>query len=185
MVVSPDSGELPTVCEYMSLLAEIPFFFTSVFPWVFVWTGVCFAGDAAKEIRRACASKRWPTVEGIVVLAHLEETEVGGDDYSHTAFTPAIEYRFTLGGVSRVSRRVANCAIHPGSRQSAEAVLGRYKVGRTVRVYCSPHDSAVAILEPGLRWPLVGKLLFGLLLLVAGVALLWFFRASESSRFPL
>lgn len=168
----------------MSLIAEIPFLFTDIFPWVFVWVGVCFTGDAVQEIRRALASKRWQTVEGIVVLARLEEIEVG-DETSRTAFAPVIEYRYTLGGVARVSRKVALSPIHLGSRESAEAVILRYKVGSPVRVYCSPHDPEGAILEPGVRWPFVGKMLFGLMLLAAGLAMLWVFRAAGKSGVPL
>lgn len=168
----------------MSLIAEIPFFFSSVFPWVFVWTGGCFAYDAICEIRRALASKRWPTVEGVVTMTHIQEIEVG-EETSRTAFAPVVEYRFTLGGVARVSRTVAICPIHLGSRESAESIVGRYKVGSSVRVFCSPHDPEVTVLEPGLRWPPVGKLLFSLMLVAAGAVMLWFFRAAESSHVPV
>ena len=117
-------------------------------------------------------------------MAKLEENDIG-EETVRIVFTPVIEYRFTLGGVSRVSRKVAMCPVHPGSRESAEVVLRRYKVGSSVRVFCSPHDSEVTVLEPGLRWPSVGKLLVALMLLAAGAAMLWFFRESESSRVPL
>jgi hypothetical protein len=51
-------------------------------------------------------------------------------------------------------------------------VLKRYPQGKTVRVYVSPRDPEMTILEPGARWPMAGKLIFGLAMLAAGAALL-------------
>ena len=41
-----------------------------------------------------------------------------------------------------------------------------------MRVYVSPRDPDVTILEPGMRWPLGGKLVFGLAMLGAGILML-------------
>ena len=171
MVVLPEGGELLNVTTHMRLLAEIPFFFSDVFPWVFVWAGGCFACDGVREIRRVCASKHWPTVIGAIVETRIETTGIG-DEYSREMFTPIVEFLFTFDGVERISSKVAMCPNYPGSRKDAEAVLNRYKVGSFVRIFCSPHDAETAILEPGLRWPQVSKLILGLVFLTAGVGML-------------
>ena len=80
-------------------------------------------------------------------------------------------YRFTLDGVSRVSRGVALCPIYLGSREHSQKVGRRYKIGSRVRVYDSPRDTEMTILEPTLRWPSVG--------------MLWFFRTAGKSPVAL
>jgi hypothetical protein len=128
---------------------------------------------------RAGQSHRWPTVEGQVVFAKVEVTDTGGD-YPHDLFSPVVEYRYTVDGVPRKSRRLGLVEINPGSRARAEAILKRYKAGIVVRVYVSPHDPETAILEPGVRWPSVGKLVFGLLFLGIGLSLLLMFGGFSS-----
>ena len=163
----------------MSVFAEIPAFFTVVFPWTFMGVGALFANKAVFEMMRAGRSHRWPTVQGQVVLAKVEVTDTGGD-YPHDLFAPVIEYSYTVDGVSRKSRKLGLVEINLGSRARAEAILKRYKAGAVVRVYVSPHDPDTAILDPGVRWPSVGKLVFGLLFLGIGVALLLMFGGLPS-----
>ncbi len=158
----------------MISLAEIPDFFSRFFPWPFIWVGGCIACGAIREISRACESKRWPTVEGTISETRIETTDIG-DESTHEVFTPMVEFRFTLDGVERVSSKVAMCPSYPGSRKDAEAYLKRYRVGDSVRVYCSPYDSETTILEPGLRWPQLSRLILGLLFLAAGVGMLLIF----------
>jgi hypothetical protein len=73
-------------------------------------------------------------------------------------------------GESKTSKKLAMADINPGGKARAEAMLKRYKTGSKVRVYLSPEG--ISILEPGLRWPIIGKLIGGLLFLGAGVTLL-------------
>lgn len=160
----------------MTAAAELPVFFTHVFPWPFIATGLCLIGGSIRIILRAIASHRWPTVQGKVIASRLEVTDSGGD-YPVELFCPLIEYRYTADGVSRTSRNVGLAAINPGGKARAEAVLRRYKVGKGVRVHVSPADPDTAILEPGVRWPQLGKLLAGLLFLAAGSAMLFAFSA--------
>ena len=155
----------------MQALAEIPIFFSHVFPWPFILVGAWFACKAARQMIHAGGSRGWPAVEGKVVRTGIEVSDTGGD-YSHDLFAPVVEFRFVVDGVSKTRRRLAMTDINPGSKAGAEAIVKRYKTGSKVRVYCSPHDPEMTILEPGLRWPMVGKLVFGLLFLGAGVAML-------------
>ncbi len=152
-------------------MPDIPYFFSHIFPWPFVAFGAYLAFTAARQVIRAAGSPRWPTVEGKVVKSTLEMTDSGGD-YPVDLFSPNIEYKYSVAGVSNTSRRVALADINPGSRAKAETIIKQYRPGMTVRVYVSPQDPDVTILMPGLRWPLAGKLLFGLVMLGAGVAML-------------
>lgn len=165
----------------MHVLAEVPLFFRLIFPWPFIGMGCLFAYRAVHQIIRASGSNRWPTIEGKVALSKIEVTDTGGD-YPHDVFAPIIEYKYTIDGVSKTSRRLAMADINPSGKASAEAVLKRYKVGSAVRVYLSPQDHEMTILEPGVRWPLIGKLVFGLLLLGVGVSLLWVFDSLHSLK---
>lgn len=104
-------------------------------------------------------------------MAKVEVTEAG-DDYSRDVFCPVIEYQYTVDGVVRTSRKLAMTDLHPGGKARAEAILKRYKIGGTVRVYYSPADHGDSLLEPGMRWPLLGKLIGGLFFFASGVLLL-------------
>ena len=151
--------------------SEIPVFFTHFFPWPVIAVGVSLIRGALSGIFRAHRSRRWPTVQGKVVIADVEVTDAG-DDYAHDVFCPVIEYEYSVDGVVRTSRKLAMTEVRPGSKRGAEAILKRYKVGGAVRVYYSPDDHGDSILEPGMRWPLLGKLIGGLFFLASGVALL-------------
>ncbi|CAN5909669.1 hypothetical protein BH11VER1_BH11VER1_09680 [soil metagenome] len=163
------------------MLAEIPAFFTQIFPWPFVAIGGAVAYKAIRKLTCACGSKRWPTVEGTVTLAKIEVSDSAGD-YAHNLYAPVIEFKFVVDGALKTSRKIAMTDLNPGGEARAEAVLKCYKTGSKVKVYCSPRDPEMNILEPGMRWPMLGKLVFGLLLSGAGIAMLLVFGSLGPMR---
>jgi hypothetical protein len=149
---------------------EIPFFFSHVFPWVFTAAGGLFTCRALGTVAKAVASLRWPKLEAKVITSKLGVTDTGGD-YPHDLFVPIIEFKYTIDGITKTGDKLAIVGMHPGGKARAEDVLKRYPIGRVLPVYVSPKDRDFAILEPGLRWPLLGKLLGGLFFLTAGIVL--------------
>ena len=149
----------------------MPYFFSHIFPWPIVGVGAYFTLTAIQQMMGAAGSARWPSVEGRIVKSTVEITDSGGD-YPVTLYAPDIHYKYSANGASHTRQRVALADINPGGQAKADAVIKRYPPGKAVRVYVSPRDSEMTILEPGLRWPMAGKLIFGLAMLAAGAALL-------------
>jgi hypothetical protein len=147
------------------------YFFSHIFPWPIVVVGAYFTFTAIQQMIGAASSGRWPSLEARIVKSAVEITDSGGD-YPVTLYVPDIHYKYSVDGVSHTRQRVALTDINPGSQAKADAVIKRYPPGKAVRVYVSPRDPAMTILEPGLRWPMAGKLIFGLAMLGAGAALL-------------
>ena len=154
----------------MPYLADAPPFFALIFPWPLMAVGIALSYSALRALMAAQRSRQWPTVQGTVTLTSMDVTDTGGD-YPHDVFTPVIEYRYAVDGVQRTSRKLALVGLNPAGKADAEAVLARYKVGKPVQVYYSPDDPALAILEPGIRWPTLGKLAAGVCFFLAGVVL--------------
>ncbi len=155
----------------MHILAEIPFFFSHIFPWPFIYAGGIFMFRALRDSLRALDSLRWTTVQGRVTRSDIGVTDTGGD-YPHDLFSPIIEYTYIVGGQSRKSSKIAMADFNPGGRERAEQLLKPYRVGASVTVHVSPNNPDISLLEPGLRWPLLGRFLGGLFLFSAGVTCL-------------
>lgn len=154
----------------MTFLAEVPWFFTHVFPWGFIVTGGgCFL-DALTAIIRASESHRWPTVTGTVTRSCVER--VVFDDHGHSRDEPRLEYRYVVDGKEFKGTRVAASVSAAGSDAEAMRLVRQLKTGAEVEVRYLPSDPQTSLLRPGIRGRLFVNLVFALLTLAVGIGLL-------------
>lgn len=129
--------------------------------------------DAVRDILRAQLSHRWPTADGVVVTSRVKKREA--DEDGTESYSAVIEYEYTVNGENKKSDKIAIARISSGRNRDAEAMVRKYPEESRVRVYLSPRDSSVSVLEPGLGWPHFSKLIVALLFLITGCVMLWAF----------
>ena len=129
--------------------------------------------DAIRELIRAHQSYYWPTTEGAVVMSCVKKREA--DEESTESYGAEIKYQFNVKGEVKSSGTIGLADITDGRKAIAEAIVSRYAEDSLVRVYLSPHDPDVSVLEPGMRWPHISALLIGMTFFTAGLAMLWAF----------
>ena len=125
-----------------------------------------------REVRRAAASPRWPTVQGQVVTSTVREYRPKPD--SQTEYSARITYRYRVGSVDHEGSRIAFGGITFFGQSSAAAKAQEYRDGSAVTVYVSPDNPKLSVLEPGQTWT-------GLLTLIATavatvVGVVWLFQ---------
>jgi len=118
----------------------------------FIAIGVLAAAFQVVSLRRANASRRWASTQGVILACGLDISE--GTDRTET-IVPNIRYEYEVGG-----RRYEGDTISFGRGYMAgqpQRLLKRYPVGQTVRVFYNPSDRVQSCLEPGAGgWPLLG-----------------------------
>jgi Protein of unknown function (DUF3592) len=153
--------------------SEIPWFFSTIFPWPFVLAGGGMVYDGLRELKRAHGSHRWQTTEGKVVASFVKKREA--DEESTESYSAEIKYQFIVDGNLKSSNRLGLADINDGRKAIAEAIVQKYSEDSLVQVFLSPHDPDVAVLEPGVCWPHISALLIGMFFLSAGGTMLWAF----------
>lgn len=103
---------------------------------------------------RAAQSRQWPSVEGTVLEARVDD--------AHLEFMkPVLRYQYTVDGRRYVGFRVAFSG-YGVSRRAMADLIRPYAVGQAVRVYYDPARPASAVLDNCSRSDWVYWLLFGL-----------------------
>jgi hypothetical protein len=116
---------------------------------------------------RSYAVRAWPTVEGVVTQSELVETRKSGD----RAWRPEVEVRYVVDGAEHTTDAIWAAGDRSFRDQGeARTVLARYAVGGAARVSYDPDDPSDAILDPGEVWRAWLTVGFGLVLIIAGLA---------------
>jgi hypothetical protein len=120
--------------------------------------GGSILGFSARSMLLARESRSWPTVQGVVVAAGLDEGRA------------RVATAYEVDGVSHRTERVGfDVFDQPGGRGTSEAILARYPVGAQVGVHVRPGDPTRAVLEPGDTYPFVMPMVLGGLLFAGGL----------------
>ncbi|HEX9558578.1 MAG TPA: DUF3592 domain-containing protein [Reyranella sp.] len=138
------------------------------------------AGTIVYKMRELRRTAQWPSAQGRIVRSGMrtvrrkqagEATKVGN--------VPAVEYVFSVDGVEYSGHRIGVGDITASSPQ-AEAVLERYRVGRTGPVFYNPDKPEEAVLErdPPARPAVVYGIAAGVMLVGLAVVVT-FTQASE------
>ena len=118
---------------------------------------------------RSYAVRAWPTVEGVVTQAELVETRKSRD----RAWRPEVEVRYVVDGTEHTTDAIWAAGDRSFRDQGkAREVLARYEVGGAAHVSYDPDDPSDAILQPGEVWRGWLTVGFGLVLIVAGLAVI-------------
>lgn len=133
--------------------------------------------------RLAGASRRWPTVPGMITASDVIEEQIEDDSNDDKSFTRKINrYQVDLRYAYRVGKRdfVGTSAgwgwtaIY-GLRELAEKAASQYRQGQPVTVYYDPEQPGNAVLEPDNRQGSMAPLIAAAICAVAGGVFLAFF----------
>ncbi len=134
-------------------------------------------------VAEANASRQWPTAEGTVDNVRITwdtlSTDPGVPDreyfyqvyYSYEVDgQPHSSNRYSLGEGSTASGRWWN-----SEEEAREAAFDAYTPSQAITVYYDPADPASAVVNPGANTSTYIPLIFGAVLLIAGLALVWLY----------
>ena len=131
--------------------------------------------------KKAEASNAWPSADGMITNAWIEEnTDVDDDGYSSTTYTPKWEYQFQISGTTYTSDRISYGAVKGyGRRKKAQEELVKFPTNSRVRVYYDPANPAESVLIRGTKGTMLGIILGIIVILISiivacvgGIALL-------------
>ena len=123
-----------------------------------IFTLVClafaalFGGIGYSSARDVESSMAWPSTDGVVTYAQIEEQVTTSRDKDGRTTTQRedvlnVIYRYRVGGEEYESNRVNFGFLM--SREEMEEKLALYSEGSHVMVYYDPEDPEAAVLEPG------------------------------------
>lgn len=121
-----------------------------------------------KPIRdRAAASVAWPTTDGRITGSRVVRVRHGR--YGTKTYTADITYEYALDGGTFAGDRIWFGDDYSASDASAfRAAVGRYPVGKAVKVHYDPAEPAQSVLEPGSTWSGSALYFIGLGLMTLG-----------------
>lgn len=102
--------------------------------------------------RRARASRRWPSVNGVVVSSKiLKELSSSTSNSRRVAadyqYKPEVAFEYTVHGVTYISNKVSFADYSANSTGYATRVTERYPEGRAVAVFYDPDEPGAGVLE--------------------------------------
>jgi hypothetical protein len=105
--------------------------------------GAFFYAQSRWNLARARASRRWPTVPGVVRGAEIERRQALYCVY----YKLALSYRYEVGGTSYEGDRVQFGPARVTARELIETLATKYPPGAHVNVHYDPNDPSIAVLE--------------------------------------
>ncbi len=118
---------------------------------IFFILGVGLLLFGLQNQKKAKAAESWPTVNGTIVSARLDEVRHTdrrqGRTYTRVSYNPMVEYSYEVAGNTHKGSR-----IFPGSTMSydqgtARNIINRYQPNTTVNVHYDPADPKTSVLE--------------------------------------
>ena len=161
------------------------FFFSRIFPFIFVVAGAIVSFIGINGLVKAKASAGWPSSPGQIISSSVESRRSTGDSgRSSTTYHAEIFYEFSVAEITFNGTRIAYGDYGSSSPSHARQIVNRYPKGTSVTVYYMPENPEECLLEPGLHaqaWMLPG---LGLIFFVAGVLMVYFccLRRTSSHR---
>lgn len=141
-----------------------------LFGLLFTGAGAAIVLSELREFSRSMASEDWSPVEGEVEEAEVATTY---SPQNRSTYSPQVRYHYAVQGTKYASDRIAfGGRVSTSWRGYAEKVVDRYRRMGKVKVYVSPDDPALAVLEPGIHWICLVALAIGTIFLGLGIALL-------------
>jgi len=147
--------------------------------------GLALTGFGVVFVSEANESNEWPVVDGNVqnVLVRWTTSSSDGDSANPNReyhYEVTYEYivndqvytadRYSLGSGSNAADRSYN-----EEEQARSAAFAAYQPAQSVPVHYDPADPSSAVLSPGANWGTYVPLIMGLLLLLGGAGVFWFY----------
>ncbi len=142
------------------------FFFSRIFPLIFIGCGAMVLYFGWQDIQHAMASSNWPTAPGMIQSSSVEyhRSQKGSGTYG-----AKVLYSFTANDLAYNGGQVAFGDYSSGSPDHANSIVNRYPQGESVTVYYDPANPEFCVLEPGLKWQTWMLPIFGLVFFSAGI----------------
>ncbi len=140
-------------------------------PIVVTGLGVLLSIHALRQLRRALASRHWPSHPAVVLRSSVRAYAGRG----RQSYEPIVRYEYRVNGERYESGRItfAGLQLLSSTRPDAERVAGRFPVGTQLSVRVDPSRPHLSVVDPGVGSRL--RLLMGLAagLLALGAALFY------------
>ena len=141
------------------------FFFSRIFPFIFIIAGGVTAFFGIRGVIRAKESSTWPSVKGKVITSSVKSHHSSGKNGSSTTYNANIVYKFTVDGETFNGDRVAYGDYGSSDSSHAHEIVNRYPARKKVTVHYMPDNPAECLLEAGLQtqaWfpPILGLIFF-------------------------
>lgn len=143
-------------------------------PALVVLSGAFAIFIGVENTRLARESSGWPTVEGEIVRSAVDkEVSTTSPGRGSVTYRAVVHYRYRVADVDYAGERVALGEYATADPADAEAIVGRYPVGRRLPVHYRPGAPGTAVLEVGEHGaPWLYAALGGVFVLV-GLVLAW------------
>ncbi len=144
---------------------------------IFVLLACLFVALWISDLRKARATRSWPTTTGRILHARVSRYEGyvrGGGGY-HTYYDPAVTYEYTVDGTTYQGKRIAiGTGYSTQARNAVKRRISAYHAGKEVQVFYDPADPKQAVLEHGIEGGVMLLILAGItLVVVAALMLPW------------
>ena len=137
--------------------------------------GIGIAGYAGTVGWEAASSKDWPTVQGRMITAAVEEEIVRGKPVDRLN----LRYAYTVNGKQYIGRRVSiGPRLGPFEVTPMEVVVN-YRLRSTVTVYYHPENPNRSVLEPGVTPTIIFIAVIGPLMVIIS---LWGLRRLDQAE---
>lgn len=151
------------------------FFFSKIFPAIFIVAGLFFFVWGIFLYLEARESSSWPSVEGKVLSKKVDSsTSRNSDGKSETSYYPKMQYSFVVDGKTYQGSRIKVGNQSYGRYSSAQAAIADYSVKKPCMVYFNPKDPNKSVLLNGVHLFHVLFLMMGLAFIGIGTGLAFF-----------
>jgi hypothetical protein len=113
----------------------------------FVVVGVVLLCLTIGGLIQAIKSNSWPSVDGVVKTCKLEI-----DSNEGTSYSAKIAYEYSVNDKKFIGNKIATGSYSSIFESFVREEMKKYPIGKNVKVYYSPDDSSVALLEPGIHF---------------------------------
>ena len=146
---------------------KMKFFFTRIFPLIFVVIGAALSFFGFRNLIHAKASLEWPVAEGMVVMSSVERhvSRDGNSSHKNVTYHAEVLYEYVVDGITFNGNRVSYGDYGSSSPGHARQIVNRYPEDKIVAVYYMPENPKRSVLETGVQtqaWilPVMGLVFF-------------------------
>ncbi|MEF8879122.1 MAG: DUF3592 domain-containing protein [Candidatus Thermoplasmatota archaeon] len=135
------------------------------------------------KIKKDIDSLNWDNTDGKITHSEVVRERVYDRDsvnkYTYSAY---VQYEYQVGNKTYTSDTVSfgGKGFSSSDKGYAEGIVDKYPEGENVTVHYNPDKPSEAVLEPGLNIMSIIPIIFGVVLLIVGIAILYFLYVRKS-----
>lgn len=122
-------------------------FFSRVFPWFFVLAGAYILGGGIVKLVHASQSKSWPTVQGRILSSKI----ISVKHKNGTSDKADVLYQYQVNNKTFTSGQIRFGQYDYDDSTGAKSDVEKYNRQPDLRVFYSPGNPSIAVLEPGIH----------------------------------